>query len=102
MGTKIYWLLLTVCFFISGCSHVQWVKNVYDPLTHKCTEHQIISSTQVMYFSQRKDIWAIHKEIAFSVGSTKQNPDFPPGFLDLFYKYVTTQADSNFMSERIK
>jgi len=93
--------LVWFCLCLGGCSHVQWVKDTYDPTTHRCLSHEIISSTQVMYFSNRKDIWAKHKQITFSVGSTKQAPEFPPGFLDLLYNIIAAQANTNLLDQEI-
>ena len=94
---KLGWLLICLC--LMSCSHSQWVKDTYDPVTQKKASHEIISSTQVMYFSQRKDIQASYRDLAFNVGNTKQNPEFPPGFLDLFYSYLVS-ADPNILLER--
>jgi len=97
-----YILLLSVIFGISGCSHIQWVKNTYDPVTNKCTEHEIISSTQVMYFSDRKDVSAEYNKMKLTVGSTTQNPEFPPGFLDLFYDYLVKEKNTMFITGELE
>ena len=99
MKLKIYWLLLVGYFFISGCSHVQWVKDTYDPVTQKRTGHQIISSSQIAYFSVRKDVWAIHDDITFNIGNSKQDPNFSSEFLGLFSKFIMEQSKSNILME---
>ena len=77
---------LIVIMALSGCSHSQYVRDVYT--NGQRVEHSIISNTQVLYWSEFKDVSASTSDIQFTIGKSEKNPEVSEvmGLVELWMK----------------
>ena len=61
--------LLPLIMLLSGCYHAQYVKDTYENGERKT--HEIISSTQVLYFSNKKNITVKYNDLDMTVGESE-------------------------------
>jgi len=80
-------VVLTVLFLFCGCSHQQFVRDTVDPVSGE-KRHEVISNTNVMYFSKYKDMSSTYDNLQFKIGEAEKKPDIPPELLKAFLLLV--------------